>query len=119
KLCPAITRDERRAGQAVALDDLGGTVEHYDQVIGFVPVSEQHVTSRHVALGTVPAQHVKLGLVQSWGAARVRRQVTAGVPGPVSSDRAALDTAASCTFIHAGPLHPRWIQTLRPTAVGG
>jgi hypothetical protein len=63
ELCPSVTRDERRTGLAVVLDDLGGPVEHHDQVVGLVPVGEQHVASRHVALGTVPAQHIKLGLV--------------------------------------------------------
>jgi len=37
---PAVPGDERRAGLAVALDDLGGAVEHDDQVIGLVPIGE-------------------------------------------------------------------------------
>jgi hypothetical protein len=64
ELRPAVPGDERGAGPAIPLDDLGGAVQHHDQVIGLVPVGEQHLASGHVALGAVPAQHLKLIGVQ-------------------------------------------------------
>ena len=60
ELGPAVPGDERRAGLAVPLDDLGGAVQHHDQVISLVPVGEQHLAGGHVTLGAVPAQHLKL-----------------------------------------------------------
>jgi hypothetical protein len=104
ELRPAVPGDERRSGLAVPLDDLGGAVQHHDQVIGLVPVGEQHLAGGHVTLSAVPAQNLKLGRVQDRGAARRRNQeITAAVTGPVTSGHAALGTAAICTFAHCGP----------------
>jgi hypothetical protein len=40
ELGPAVCGDVRGAGPTVSLDDLGGAVQHHDQVIGLVPVGE-------------------------------------------------------------------------------
>ena len=70
ELGPAVPGDERGAGPAIPLDDLGGAVQHHDQVISLVPVGEQHLASSHVTLGAVPAQHLQLAGVQGRGPPR-------------------------------------------------
>jgi hypothetical protein len=87
ELGPAVAGDERGAGTAMVLDDLGGAVQHHDQVIGLVPVSKQHLTRGHVALGAVPAQHLELPGVQGRGPPR-------------------RGTGAICTLAHCGRLLP-------------
>jgi len=70
ELRPAVPGDDRGAGPAVPLDDLGGAVQHDDQVVRLVPVGEQHLAGGHVTLRAVPAQHLQLGGVQLRGSPR-------------------------------------------------
>jgi hypothetical protein len=107
ELRPAVPGDARGTGSAVPLDDFGGAVQHRDQVIGLVPVGEQHLASSHVALGAVPAQHLKLVSVQSRGPPRRRNQgITTAVTGTATSSHAAPGAGSLCSLTHCTLTHP-------------
>jgi hypothetical protein len=60
--------------------------QHHEQVIGQIPVGEQHLSGAHVVLSPVSAQHLKLRRVKDRAAPGLglRRKVPGGlrrVPG--------------------------------------
>src|SRR4029077_13847158 len=64
ELRPAIRGDNRFARLATALNEPYLTSQHHEQVIGQIPVGEQHLSGAHVLLSPVSAQHLKLRRVQ-------------------------------------------------------
>ena len=60
----AVAGDGPRPRLAVALDDVSGTREQHDQVVGHVTSGEQHIASGYVAFAAVRAQDLELGRIQ-------------------------------------------------------
>ena len=70
ELRPAIRGDHRLARLAEALDDPDPASQHHEQVVGQIPVGEQHLSGAGVVLSPVSAQHLKLRRVPGRDCAR-------------------------------------------------
>jgi hypothetical protein len=106
ELRPAMSRDNRLARLAAALDDPRLTGQHHDQVIGHVPVGEQHVSGGHVVLTAVPAQHLKLRHVQDRaapGLSLLRSSLAAPGRGARRRSSSVRALKAACALPHRGP----------------
>jgi hypothetical protein len=106
ELRPAVRRDDRLAGLAAALDDLGFTGQEHDQVIGHVTVSEQHIPGGYVVLAPVPAQHLKLRRVQDRAAPCLTLlRGSAAAPGSRARRRSSSVSALrpACPLLHHVP----------------
>jgi hypothetical protein len=79
-----------------------------------VAIGEQHITSSHVALAAIPAQHSELGRIQDRRTPRKRDQAIAAVVGRLRGSSRSSASRASCAHqltVLDGPVSARVTQS--------
>jgi len=92
--------DDTCPRMAVPLDDVGRALQQHDQVVGLVAIGEQHITSSHVALAAVPAQHPKLGRIQDRRTPRKPDQAIVAAVGTLRRSSTSSASQARCVGAH-------------------